>query len=95
VHVEPGSRLGEICGTDVLRVNSFHHQAVDELGRGLRAVACAADGTIEAIEAAGPRLVLAVQWHAEGLTAQPRHRALFEELVAAASAPAASLRRAA
>ena len=29
----------------------------------------------------GPRLVLGVQWHAEGLTAQPRHRALFDELV--------------
>jgi putative glutamine amidotransferase len=95
VHVEPGTRLAEICGTEVLRVNSFHHQAVDVLGRGLRAVAFAADGMIEAIEAGGPRLVLAVQWHAEGLTPQPRHRALFEELVAAASRPPASLRRAA
>src|SRR5918993_1650558 len=28
VHVEPGSRLARLAGTDILRVNSFHHQAV-------------------------------------------------------------------
>jgi putative glutamine amidotransferase len=95
VHVEPGSRLAQVAGTDVLRVNSFHHQAVDALGRGLRAVAYAADGIVEAIEAPGPRLVLGVQWHVEGLTAQPRHRALFAELVEAAAAPVVSLRPAA
>jgi putative glutamine amidotransferase len=95
VHVEPGSRLASIAGTDVLRVNSFHHQAVDVLGRGLRAVASAADGIVEAIEDLGPRLVLGVQWHAEGLTGQPRHRALFEALVEAAAAPVVPLRRAA
>jgi putative glutamine amidotransferase len=98
VQIEPGSRLAEVAGAGRLRVNSFHHQAVDILGRGLRAVAYAADGIVEAIEAGGRdshRLVLGVQWHAEGLTAQPRHRALFTELVAAAAAPAPRLRRAA
>ncbi len=95
VHIEPDSRLAEVAGAGRLRVNSFHHQAVDVLGSGLRAVAHAADGIVEAIEASGPRLVLAVQWHAEGLTAQPRHRALFQALVDASSAPTVALRRAA
>jgi putative glutamine amidotransferase len=95
VQIEPGSRLADVAGAGRLRVNSFHHQAVDVLGRGLRAVAFAADGIVEAIEVPGPRLVLGVQWHAEGLTAQSRHRALFEELVATAAAPAPRLRRAA
>jgi putative glutamine amidotransferase len=95
VHVEAGSRLADLVGTDVLRVNSFHHQAVERLGRGLSAVAYAADGTVEAVEAPGDRFFVGVQWHAEGLIAQPRHRALFEALVAAAAAPARSLRRAA
>jgi putative glutamine amidotransferase len=84
VHVEPGSHLAGLVGTDVLRVNSFHHQAVHALGRGLRAVAHAADGTIEAIEAPGARFVLGVQWHVEGLVEWPRHRVLFEALVEAA-----------
>jgi putative glutamine amidotransferase len=75
-------------------VNSFHHQAVDALGRGLRVVARAADGTIEAVEGLGTRFVLGVQWHAEGLVAAPRHRALFEALVVAAGAEGAALRAA-
>ena len=95
VHVEAGTALAGLVGTDVLRVNSFHHQAVDRLGRGLRAVAYAADGTVEAVEASGNRFLVGVQWHAEGLIAQPRHRALFDALVAASAAPARSLRRAA
>jgi putative glutamine amidotransferase len=94
VHVEAGSLLAGVVGMRPLRVNSFHHQAVDVLGRGLRAVARAADGTIEAIEAPGPGFLLGVQWHAEGLTAAPRHRALFEALVAAAGGAAPALRAA-
>ena len=50
VHVEPGTRLAGLVGTRPLRVNSFHHQAVDVLGRGLRVVARAADGTVEGVE---------------------------------------------
>jgi putative glutamine amidotransferase len=86
VVVESGTRLAQLVGTRPLRVNSFHHQAVDVLGRGLRAVAHAADGTIEAVEAPGARFLLGVQWHAEGLASQPRHQVLFEALVAAAAA---------
>ena len=95
VQVDAGTVLAGLVGITPLRVNSFHHQAVDVLGRGLQAVAHAADGTIEAIEAAGARFMLGVQWHAEGLVAQPRHLALFQALVAASAAPAQRLSRAA
>jgi putative glutamine amidotransferase len=84
VHVDPGSRLAAILGTTELWVNSFHHQAVDALGKGLRAVAWAPDGTIEAIESEDDRLVLGVQWHAETLDRHGPHQRLFEALVAAA-----------
>jgi putative glutamine amidotransferase len=94
VHVDAGTRLAQLVGTRTLRVNSFHHQAVDVLGRGLRVVARAADGTIEAVEAPGAHFLLGVQWHAEGLIAQPRHRALFEALVLAAAGTPAALRAA-
>jgi putative glutamine amidotransferase len=66
-------------------VNAFHHQAVDRLGRGLRAVAWAADGIVEAIEGDGQALYLGVQWHVETLVHFPRHARLFEALVDAAS----------
>jgi putative glutamine amidotransferase len=86
VHVEEGTRLASLVGTRPLRVNSFHHQAVDVLGGGLRAVAWGADGIVEAVEAPGAAFVLGVQWHAEGLVGEPRHHALFEALVVAAGA---------
>jgi putative glutamine amidotransferase len=88
VRIEPGSRLAAIVGEDELDVNSFHHQAVDRLGRGLRAVAWAPDGLIEAIEDPDGQLYLGVQWHAETLVHFERHAALFEALVDAATAGA-------
>jgi putative glutamine amidotransferase len=94
VAVAPGSRLAAVLGTRRLDVNSFHHQAVDRLGAGLRACAWAPDGTIEAIEDPEMPFVLAVQWHAEALRDVPVHLALFEVLVRAAAGPV-PLRRAA
>jgi putative glutamine amidotransferase len=85
VRIEPGSRLAGIVGGEELDVNSFHHQAVDRLGRGLRAVAWAPDGVIEAIEGDGPALYLGVQWHVETLVDRPRHARLFDALVEAAA----------
>jgi putative glutamine amidotransferase len=78
VEVLPGTRLAALLGAGTLAVNSFHHQAVDRLGRGLSIAARAADGTVEAIEGAG--FVLGVQWHAEALA----DRRLFEALTIAA-----------
>ena len=72
VEIASHSRLHRIARTRTLAVNSFHHQAVDQLGDGLRVVARAPDGTVEAIE--GDGFVVGVQWHAETLTA---HMPLF------------------
>jgi putative glutamine amidotransferase len=85
VRIEPGSRLASIVGPEGLDVNAFHHQAVDRLGRGLRPVAWAPDGIVEAIEGEGDALYLGVQWHVETLVHLPRHAQVFEALVAAAA----------
>jgi putative glutamine amidotransferase len=81
VSVFDGTRLAALIGAGPYAVNSFHHQAVRRLGRGLTVAARAADGTVEAIERRGG-FALGVQWHAETL-ADGR---LFEALVDA-SAP--------
>jgi len=76
VRVEPGSLLERTLGARAATVNSRHHQAIRDLAPGLRAVAWAEDGLIEAAEpadAAAP-WTLAVQWHPEDLT----ERALFD-----------------
>ena len=82
VDTAPHSRLRSILGGPKLNVNSFHHQAIKALGQDLAATAWAPDGTIEAVEGPGERLVLGVQWHAEGLQA---HGPLFDLLIAAAA----------
>jgi putative glutamine amidotransferase len=85
VTILPASRLADVLGATQLMVNSFHHQAVDRLGNGLRACAWAPDGTIEGIEDPREAFVIAVQWHAETLQGIPAHLALFEELASAAA----------
>ena len=89
VEIEPESRLAEALGETSVEVNSFHHQAADELGRGLRAVAFSPGRRVEAIEAPGSRFVVGVQWHAESLTERPEQAGLFRAFVdAARRAPA-------
>lgn len=84
VTVDGDSRLAGVLGRRRTKVNSFHHQAVDDLGQGLRATAWAGDGTVEGVEAADRDFVVAVQWHAECLVSRPPQAALFEALVEAA-----------
>ena len=63
VSIRSGSRLSTLVG-DRLTVSCHHHQSVRE-HPGFTAVAHAADGTLEAMEAPGDRFCLAVQWHPE------------------------------
>jgi putative glutamine amidotransferase len=82
--VERGSRLHAMLSATRCRVNSLHHQAVDRLGDGLRAVAHDLDNLVQGIERAGDTMVIGLQWHPEYLVYQRRQRAIFKHLVAAA-----------
>jgi putative glutamine amidotransferase len=96
VEVDEGSGVAKILGTDELKVNSYHHQAIKDLASGLVAVAYSPDGVIEAVESGdlSKRWMIGVQWHAEAMRdAGPEHRYLFEAHVSAAERHA--LRRAA
>lgn len=88
VTIKPGSRLSAALGgvTEAM-VNSFHHQAVDDLGDRLEPVAWSDDGLIEGIEATDHAFVLGVQWHAEGLVDAAEQHALFAAFTAACSEP--------
>lgn len=83
VRLAEGSRLASVLSTDDLMVQSIHHQAVNRLGAGLRAVAWSEDGVVEAIESEHHDFVVAVQWHPElEALGDPRPLRLFEALVA-------------
>jgi putative glutamine amidotransferase len=76
VRLDAGSQVHRIVGALRASVNSRHHQAVRQLGPGLRATAWADDGIVEAVEPenGSEGWMLAVQWHPEDDT----ERALFQ-----------------
>lgn len=81
-----GSKLEAACGPSPIAVNSFHHQAVRELGEGLRVTARASDGVVEALELDGAGWVVGVQYHPEHLVGHEVHALrLFEAFVQVAS----------
>lgn len=67
VTLQPDSLLARLAGGAAeVRVNSLHGQGIRRLAPGLRAVAYAPDGLIEAVEFPTARtFALAVQWHPE------------------------------
>lgn len=81
--IKPGTLLNKILNETAIRVNSFHHQAVERPGRGVRVSAFAPDGIIEAIEMIEAPFILGVQWHPECMRDKASER-LFQALVRAA-----------
>lgn len=89
VVLEEHSQVWAAVGRARLAVSSYHHQAIDQLGTGLRVVGRTDDGVIEAVEHENAR-VLAVQWHPEDDAAENRQdQALFDALIRMTSATSA------
>jgi putative glutamine amidotransferase len=82
VSVDVHSRLGSVLGDERTSVKSHHHQGLGRLGSGLREVAWAEDGVVEAIEDPSARFALGVLWHPE----EGEDMRLFRELVQQAAA---------
>ena len=72
-----------------LTVSCYHHQGIGRPGKGLRATAYAADGTIEALTLDDhDGWFRGVQWHPEDTAGtDPAQAALFEGLIRAARSP--------
>ena len=85
VTVADGTRLAALTGAaGELTVNTFHHQAVKQPGKGAVVTARAEDGTIEAIEVPEHPFLVGVQWHPELLYRDyPTACGLFAGFVAA------------
>jgi putative glutamine amidotransferase len=85
-----GTHIIEVGGNPFLeegsfQVNSSHHQAVKELGNGIRPFAFAPDGIIEAVYMEGHIFFVGVQWHPERMDNIPSQQ-LFEGFVGACGA---------
>ena len=64
-----------------IRVNSFHHQAIDQLARQLTAVAVAEDDLIEAVQYTGDSWAVAVQYHPERMQDDSSQQKLIREFI--------------
>ncbi len=81
VKFTPNTRTQRLLG-DFAFTNSFHHQAIDRLGKGLIVSGQTGDDVIEAIEASGHHFAIGVQWHPENmLESVPVMKQLFIGLV--------------
>ncbi|ATZ27670.1 gamma-glutamyl-gamma-aminobutyrate hydrolase family protein [Streptomyces lavendulae] len=77
-----GTRYAELV-PEVAEVPTYHHQAVEQLGRGLVVSAYAEDGTVEAIEDPDrSKWVVGVQWHPE----RDKDTRVMADLIEAAAA---------
>ena len=65
VYLTEDGSLKKLLGRDSFSVNSLHHQGIRRLAPGLKPMALAADGLVEAVEMPGKRFLWAVQWHPE------------------------------
>ena len=81
VEIEKNSILGSLVGEKVSNAALYHHQAIDELGQGLKITAKSEDGIVEAVELENYPFGVAVQWHPEQTLDDLR---IFEGLIKAA-----------
>jgi putative glutamine amidotransferase len=65
IEIEPGSQMERILGANEVWVNSLHHQAVKQPGKGVIISGHAEDGVAELLEVPNRRFMVAVQGHPE------------------------------
>lgn len=84
VTISEDSLLREIIGSEKTYVNSLHHQAIGEIGQGLKVSAISEDNVIEAIESKNvkERFILATQWHPEMTSLKDNsHQRIFDYFI--------------
>ena len=79
--IEEENLLRQMVGATGLEVNSAHHQAVDKLAPGLRVLARAPDGIVEAVQMTDRRFFLGLQWHPERIFERDEQRRIFGAFV--------------
>lgn len=82
VRVLVGTPLHKIMQAEQIKVNSFHHQAIKTLGKGLEIMAVAEDGIIEAVYLPEREYLRAYQWHPERLfETNSQNRIILEDFI--------------
>ena len=84
IEIVPNTRMDEIYGPGEIRINSSHHQSVDQLATPFRVSATAPDGVIEAYESIlDDWYCVGVQWHPESETSSALDMQVFQHFLSA------------
>lgn len=84
INVLADTPLSDIFGEGEILVNSFHHQAIKSLGKGLSPMAFAEDGIIEAVYLKDYPYLRGYQWHSERLyDSDSYNRKLLDDFICA------------
>lgn len=82
VKIDEGSNLYNIFGKKDIEVNSFHHQSLKDIGKGLKATAYSHDGIVEGVESLERDFLIGVQWHPEKLAEKyPIFKNIFKTFI--------------
>ncbi len=65
VNVKKESHIEKAFNKNMLKTNSLHHQAIEEVGDELTVTAKSSDGIVEGIEDENKDFLVGVQWHPE------------------------------
>ena len=84
-----GTLMERVYGDSEIRVNSMHHQAIDEVAPGFAVTARCPDGVVEAIESTmDDWFAVGTQFHPESESASALDVRIFEEFVEGIAKPA-------
>lgn len=82
LEIVPDSIIERVYGDGEIRVNSRHHQAVDEVAPVFNVTARCPDGVVEVIESAAPDwFAIGTQFHPETEAASALDMRIFEEFI--------------
>ena len=86
VKIVKDSPLYNCLNTELLEVNSYHHQAVREVAPVLKTMALSEDGLVEALYKPDNKFLWAVQWHPEfSYKTDEKSRMIFKKFVDAST----------
>jgi putative glutamine amidotransferase len=88
-----GTLMERVYGDSEIRVNSMHHQSIDEVAQGFAVTARCPDGVVEAIESTmDDWFVIGTQFHPEAESASALDVRIFEEWVEGIAKPSKAMR---
>ena len=67
INIKKNTKLLKILKKNIVKVNSAHHQSIDQIGKKIIVSSLAEDGIIESIEHIEHKWCIGVQWHPEFL----------------------------